>query len=137
MIFEQQVKVTDPSYKTYESTLFETYKTLLSDATKDMKIVMMRDIRNKFPYFKHTMPKVMAIAYYLHKVASMDTQSDIPTIKEVKTVAPVYPYRSGTLPFNQELAITSVESVFRDYTTNKNKHLIVLDVARYYEHLSK
>lgn len=140
MIFEDKIHSDDPTYKTYESIFFETYKKLNPETSQSSKTGIMTNIRNKIPYYKHTMPKVMAIAYHMVNVSEIEGRSESienENVQIIRTKEVKYPYTIREKKFNRTEALKHVENIFKNYITNKNKNLIVLDVARYYEHLSK
>jgi len=102
----------DERYNTYFSQYKTAVKIIDSTSTQRSSSEQMKNIVEKFPYFEHTTPKIMAIA--MHMALS----------------------NGATLTnFNTDMASTLIDSVFTSLRTTKDKSMLIIDVARYYTRL--
>lgn len=136
VIFEEKESLQDQAFKTYKTLFYETYRKLNPEMVAGDASKTLHFIRSKFPYWKHTMAQIMAISYHMFHLSQQtplhigDNEDRIISMKTSK-----YPYSMNHPAFNAAKAATFVEVVFKTFDTPKNKELIVIDVARYYEHL--
>lgn len=111
MLFSNIKSEVDQEYKSYLTAFGMAYH-LISPSTDQKTIIsIIQDIRNKFPQYTHTMPRTMAIAYYL-----TTGESDV---------------------FKTDKPLELINSVFKEIPDKNNRESILVDVARYYEHLTK
>lgn len=101
----------DQEFKTYLSQYKATAKALDTAATTRTFNEQMRMIIEKFPYFEHTTARVMAVAMHMAVSTSPNT------------------------PFNIERASALIDTAFANFRTQKDKSLLLIDVARYYKRL--
>lgn len=101
----------DQVYKIYLSQYKTAAKLIDTAATSRTFSEQMRQIVEKFPYFEHTTPRIMAVAVYM--VASAQN----PDI------------------FDREKALSLIDTVSVNVNTSKKRELLVIDVARYYKRL--
>lgn len=99
----------DDVFKMYMSQYKRASKGIDSANTSRTYNELMRHIIEKFPYFDHTTSRVMAIAMVL--AVENDTT------------------------FNREKASELIDIVFASVNTQKDKTLLIVDVARYYTRL--
>lgn len=98
----------DTDYKVYLSQFKAASKMIDTAATTRSFNEQMRQIIEKFTYFDHTTPKIMAIAMYM---------------------ATTY------TTFDHNAASLLIDTVYSNYNSKKDKSLLLIDVARYYYRL--
>lgn len=101
----------DPEFKNYLSQLKAAAKAIDTASTTRGFNDQMRQIVEKFPYFGHTTPRVMAVA--IHMVMNSENPNE----------------------FDRERAATLIDTVFANFRTTKDRSTLIIDVARYYKHL--
>lgn len=99
----------DPEYKTYQAQYKKATKQIGVGDTIDYRSQMDRII-SKFPYFEHTNATIMAIAMTLAS--------------------------SGSKTFEREKALSYLELVSSFTEGKKDRQLLLIDVARYWERLT-